>query len=109
MPPSPYLQITTTCDERPALERLAERLIGERLVACAQISGPIQSHYRWEEKHESAQEWLLQAKTREELQPAVFALIRANHPYQVPQLTATRLEFVSAEYALWLDQSVKWP
>ena len=104
-----YLQISTTCDDRKALERLAQLLVSQQLAACVQLSGPIQSYYRWEGKLEVAEEWLLQAKTRDDLQTEVFERISANHPYQLPQLTATRLEHLSSEYAAWMDASLKKP
>lgn len=107
MPPTHYLQITTTCDDRLALERLAQLLITERLAACAQVSGPMRSTYCWDGKVESTEEWQLQAKTREELRSEVYELIAAIHPYQVPQLTSTRLEHVAESYAQWIDQSLK--
>lgn len=107
MTASQYIQITTTCDDRKALERLVQLLIAERLAACVQLSGPVQSHYRWAGKLESAEEWVLQAKTRKDLQGEVFGLITANHPYQVPQLIAVSIEHISGPYAGWIDESLK--
>jgi periplasmic divalent cation tolerance protein len=109
MPPSPYLQVTTTGDDREALERLARLLVAERLAACVQLTGPVQSHYFWEGRTESAVEWQLQAKTREDLQATVFELIATHHSYQVPQLVAVRLEHVSTAYGNWIDESLKRP
>lgn len=102
-----YLQITTTCDDRQALEQLARLLIAEKIAACAQLSGPLHSHYWWEGKCQSAEEWQLQVKTRDEFQAAVYELVAKNHPYRVPQLVTTRLEHVAADYASWIDESLK--
>jgi periplasmic divalent cation tolerance protein len=44
-------------------ERIAVELVDLRLAACAQVSGPMQSTYRWEGKIENAEEWLCTAKT----------------------------------------------
>ncbi len=52
-----YCQVTTTVPDRATADRLAGTLVGERLAACAQIHGPIESTYRWRDAIERATEW----------------------------------------------------
>ena len=40
------IQIITTADDRSVIEKISRDLVEKRLVACAQILGPIQSVYR---------------------------------------------------------------
>jgi uncharacterized protein involved in tolerance to divalent cations len=40
------IQITTTADNRNIIENIGRDLVKKRLIACAQILGPIQSIYR---------------------------------------------------------------
>ena len=49
-PPQPLLMIIawTTTATRSDAERLAEGAVEKRLAACAQIDGPVLSHYHWE-------------------------------------------------------------
>ena len=43
----PIITITTTTDNREALERIGRHLLAKRLIACIQIVGPIRSLYWW--------------------------------------------------------------
>lgn len=104
-----FLLVSTTCSDRSSLERIATQLVSERLAACVQTSGPLTSTYHWEDRVETAEEWLLQIKTRFDLWPAVVAVVTALHPYQIPELVAIPLSAVSPEYARWLDESLGNP
>ena len=35
-----FIQISTTCDDREILEKLAARLVESKVAACCQIEGP---------------------------------------------------------------------
>ena len=47
----------TTTSNRADADRLATGAVEARLAACAQIDGPITSHYYWEGKLERAEEF----------------------------------------------------
>ena len=38
----------TTLPQREEAERLASEAVGAGLAACAQVDGPIRSHFTWE-------------------------------------------------------------
>ena len=59
-------QVSTTTGTREVAERIAVELVDLRLAACAQVSGPITSTYRWQGQIENAEEWLCTAKTTRE-------------------------------------------
>lgn len=101
-----YILVTTTCSDRASLQQIAEHLVDSRLAACVQFSGPVLSVYRWEEKLESTQEWLLQVKTRASLWETVVATINSLHPYDVPELLATPLAHIAPDYERWLDENL---
>lgn len=98
------LVVTTTTGDRELAERIATELVDRRLAACVQVSGPIRSHYRWEGKAETADEWLLTAKTVEQHWPAIEALVDELHPYDTPELIATPITHASAAYEKWLRE-----
>ncbi|NTW07811.1 MAG: divalent-cation tolerance protein CutA, partial [Syntrophaceae bacterium] len=62
-----YIQVTTTTETREEAQKIARCLVEQKLAACAQISGPITSTYRWKGKVETAEEWLCLIKTQESL------------------------------------------
>ena len=90
-------------------ERLALALVEERLAACVNRIGAVQSIYRWEGKIDQSTEELLIVKTRRQLFPALEKRIRALHSYSVPEIIATPLLDGSPEYLRWLCQQVTKP
>ncbi len=77
-------------------------LIERRLAACVQISGPITSVYRWQEKIETGSEWRCEIKTRMAHYAAVESAIRELHSYDVPEILALPVVAGSQAYLDWL-------
>ncbi len=98
-----YIQVVTTTERREDAEQIARALVGERLAACAQVTGPITSTYRWQGKIETAQEWQCWAKSRRDLYDRVEQTIRRLHPYEVPEILAMPIAAGSGEYLAWLN------
>jgi periplasmic divalent cation tolerance protein len=101
-----FLQITTTTGARHDAERIAAELVGRRLAACVQISGPIASTYRWKGAVEIAEEWLCTMKTSRKQFAAIDAVIKQLHPYEVPELIATPIVAGSETYLKWLEEQL---
>ena len=103
--PSPLLAVVTTTVASVAdAQRLASGAVQARLAACVQVEA-IASHYVWQgTQHEDA-EWRLVCKTLPRAAPALRAWLRAQHPYEVPQLLSHNVE-AEADYAQWVAQQV---
>jgi periplasmic divalent cation tolerance protein len=97
-----YLQIMTTVSSQEAAQRLAETLVQERLVACAQILGGVTSIYWWQGKIQQGGEWLCLFKSHQALYPQLEQRLLAIHPYDTPELVATELVNGSRAYFDWL-------
>ena len=102
-----YLQIHVACGSRPEAERIASILVGERLIACAQISGPVTSVYRWKGKVETSEEWMCTMKTVANHYKSIEAKVQELHSYDTPEIIATRIETGSATYLEWIDKTTK--
>jgi periplasmic divalent cation tolerance protein len=98
-----YLEVVTTTESRDDAERIARSLVENRLAACVQIRGPIQSTYRWKGEVVTAEEWQCVAKTRRDLYPRVERAIAEMHPYEVPEILAVEIAEISRPYAEWLE------
>ncbi|NPA06226.1 MAG: divalent-cation tolerance protein CutA [Chloroflexi bacterium] len=96
------IQVVTTVERREDAERLVQAIINQRLAACAQILGPMQSTYWWQGKVETATEYLIIFKSRTEIYPALEAAIKAAHPYQVPEILAVPVVAGNPDYLAWL-------
>lgn len=96
------VQITFPTEESAA--QAAEKLVRARLVACAQILGPIKSMYYWQGSLESSNEILLLAKTRSVLFDRVVEQVRDGHPYECPQIVALPIFAGNSDYLNWLEE-----
>ena len=102
-----YIQVLTTVPSREAAQMIADTLLHGRLAACVQIVGPIESRYWWQGKIEAAEEWQCLAKSRLNLYARLEEAIRANHPYEVPEIIVTRIETGNAAYLDWLQSELR--
>lgn len=101
-----YLVIATTFPSREQAQNAAAELVRRKLVACAQVGGPITSTYRWQGAVETAEEWTCTLKTRVDRYDAVAAAIAELHPYDVPEILATPVVIGSPAYLKWIDDSL---
>lgn len=101
------VQVVTTIDDRAAAQALADALVGERLAACVQVSGPIASTYRWQGKLERAEEWLCTAKTTGARASALVTRLRELHSYDHPEILVTPVTDADAGYAAWVAAQVE--
>lgn len=98
-----HVQVMTTVDSAEQAAALARGIVERRLAACAQIVGPIRSHYRWQGKVEEAEEWQLLIKTTAGRYSDVAAYLAANHGYDTPEIIAVPIVAGSAEYLGWVN------
>jgi periplasmic divalent cation tolerance protein len=98
-----YIQISTTTETKEQAQKIARYLVEQKLAACVQISGPIESIYHWKGKVETSNEWLCLIKTREDLFDIVEAAIKKMHSYETPEIIAVQIIKGSKEYLNWLD------
>lgn len=101
-----FIQVSTTTETKQAAQEIAAALVEQRLAACVQVSGPVESVYRWQGKVQQSQEWLCTAKTRASLFPQVEAAIRELHTYECPEIVAVPIADGSAAYLAWLGEQL---
>ena len=93
---------TTVAHKQDAVDMI-QKLLDNGLIACGQISGPIESYYKWKGKLTVENEWRVVLKYSKDNQE-VSENLQDLHPYEVPQWISAGLES-SAEYAKWVNQS----
>ncbi|MFA5321349.1 MAG: divalent-cation tolerance protein CutA [Smithella sp.] len=97
-----YIQISTTTETKEQAQKIAQYLVEHKLAACVQITGPIESTYRWKGKVEKTAEWLCLIKTRENCFKKVESAIKKLHSYETPEIIAVPIVKGSKEYLKWL-------
>lgn len=98
--------VTTTVPTESVAMTLAGGLLAAKLVACAQIEGPIHSLYRWQGGVETAREYRLVLKTVPRCWQGIQDYIATHHPYDLPQLV--QLDGVGNDaYVAWVGEAVE--
>lgn len=96
------IDVHINCPDAATAMKIGEKLIEQRLAACANVGGAIASIYSWKGKTERGREFPLVVKTRAEHFDRVAAEVAALHPFEVPAITATEIVDASPAYRDWL-------
>jgi periplasmic divalent cation tolerance protein len=100
------LLVLVTAPNEDEARRIANALVEERLAACVNIVGAIESVYRWEGQVTTDRETLLIIKTTDEKYEELEQRVKELHSYSTPEVIAFKIERGSAEYLSWLQDSV---
>jgi periplasmic divalent cation tolerance protein len=105
--PTPYLLILCTAPDRETALKLSGSLLEQRLAACVNLTSPVTSVYYWQGQLEQSDEILLLIKTTREQYENVEAALRAEHPYELPEIIAVPVEQGLDDYLDWVDRCTK--
>ncbi|MBA0049937.1 divalent-cation tolerance protein CutA [Streptomyces sp. AJS327] len=98
------LTVLTTIDSEARANDLASGAVERRLAACAQISAPVTSVYRWDGAVQRDPEWQVLFKTSAAGYDALEAYLREAHDYDVPEIIATPVTRGNVDYLAWVAQ-----
>ena len=88
--------------DQASAEELARAVIEQRLAACVNILAPCTSVYRWQGQVETASEVPVLMKTTRERYAELEGVIRAHHPYELPEVIAVPLTAGLPAYLDWI-------
>jgi periplasmic divalent cation tolerance protein len=98
-----YVVVIVTTASKQEAEKIAQRLINERLIACANIIGPVSSLFHWSGKIEHNEEYLMLLKSRMSLFDNLAETVKALHSYEVPEILVLPVIGGSEAYLDWLS------
>jgi periplasmic divalent cation tolerance protein len=90
-----------------AAKTLARALVESRAAACVQIIPGLQSVYWWEGQVQTDDEVLLIVKTLKSKLPDIEALLKKNHPYELPELVFLPIKGGLEAYLAWIQDNVR--
>ena len=98
---SELIVVLCTVPDEDAAERIGRGLVEARLAGCVNAIPEVKSYYRWKGKIEVDSEIQLLIKTQRGRFEELAEWIRANHPYEVPEIVALAADRVSESYLRW--------
>lgn len=101
------LIVITHLPDRESAEKLASLLIDRRLAACVNLLAPCHSIYRWRGEIQRDEEHPLLIKTSEDRYAELEASIRANHPYELPEIVAVPIVQGLPAYLHWVESETR--
>jgi len=101
------VRVETTVDTKDGAERVARAVIEHQVAACAQVSGPITSFFRWEGQVQNDEEWMVVIKTTADRLDALTARVLEAHPYDVPEIVAVPVIGGNPDYLDWVREETR--
>lgn len=97
------LLVLTSLPDAATAERIADRLVEQRLAACVNILAPARSVYRWQGVIERAGEVPVLIKTTAARYAELESALRDEHPYELPEIVAVPITHGLPAYLDWLS------
>lgn len=104
---SGILMVYMTASSREEADLIAEAIIKEKLAACVNILGGIDSMYEWEGRLERANEVALIAKTTSSGFAELEQRVKELHSYDCPCLVAWPIGKGHGPFLDWVRESTK--
>jgi periplasmic divalent cation tolerance protein len=101
-----YVIVRITIDSEKGAQSLANELLKNKLIACANISSTF-STYWWKGEIEDNEEFVIMAKTKASLFKKVEKFVKEFHPYEIPCIVALPIVDGNKECLDWIDESVE--
>ena len=98
--------ILTTASTKTEADKIATKLVREKLAACINIIPNIKSIYRWKDKINKDSEYLLIIKTVQRVEEEIFKNICKLHSYDTPEMISIPVTGGEKNYLNWLSKSV---
>ena len=98
--------VFVTATSKGEARRIAKNLLEKRLIACANILDPVESHFYWQGKIDKANEVLMLLKSDQKLFTKLSKAIKEIHSYDVPEILAVPILEGFPPYLEWLNTAL---
>ena len=100
-----YIIVLITAKNVREANKIATKLVKDKVVACANIVKGIKSIFWWQEKIDTANEVLLILKTKKSCFKKIVKTATLLHSYEVPEIIALPIIDGSRDYLKWIEES----
>lgn len=98
--------LVTTASKEEA-DKIAQKLLEEKLIACSNIIGPVSSLFWWKNRIEKTEEYILLVKSRLDLFEKLSKRVKSLHTYEVPEIIALPIMQGSKAYLEWINENIR--
>ncbi len=102
-----YIIVIMTTSNKEEAAKIVRSLLKERLIACANIVGPVSSLFWWQGKIDEENEFLVFMKSHKSLFEKLSERVMEIHSYAVPEIIALPVIESSPPYLEWLKNSLQ--
>ncbi|MBE0512234.1 divalent-cation tolerance protein CutA [Candidatus Bathyarchaeota archaeon] len=102
-----YVVVIITTPNKEEAVKIVRSLLEERLIACANILGPVSSLFWWQGKIDEENEFLVFMKSHKTLFERLSERVMEIHSYDVPEIIALPIIEGSPPYLDWLRASLQ--
>tara|TARA_Y100000590_G_scaffold470732_1_gene668936 strand:+ start:2039 stop:2365 length:327 start_codon:yes stop_codon:yes gene_type:complete len=97
-----FILVYTTCSSEDEAALIADNLLREGLVACANIIPSMVSLYRWEDKIVQDRECIVLLKTIEKNFNSIEKIIIELHSFDRPCIICIPISEINNEFGKWI-------
>ncbi len=102
-----YVVVIITTPHKEEAVKIVRSLLKEKLIACANILGPVSSLFWWQGKIDEENEFLVFMKSNKSLFKRLSERVTEIHSYDVPEIIALPIIEGSPPYLDWLRASLQ--
>ena len=102
-------EVVITAPDPDWLLDLTRQLVAEGLCASVHNFTPVRSIYRWRGQVYERTEGRASLHTRTSLLEAIVERVKANHPYEVPGISARPIVGGNPDYLQWIAAETEAP
>ncbi len=86
-------------------KEIAEVLLEEELISCANIIPSIDSYFIWEGEIQKAKEIAIIIKTKQKNEEKIIKIVKQIHQYKVPCVTFSSIEYGNMDFLKWINKN----
>ncbi|MFZ5876412.1 MAG: divalent-cation tolerance protein CutA [Nitrospirota bacterium] len=105
-PLSHSIVVLITFPSQEEAKAIAAVLVNEKLAACVNVIGGIQSFFIWEGVLQDSSEVMGVVKTTQDRLDSLVSRVRSLHSYSVPEIIAVPIVGGDKPYLQWVGDSV---
>ncbi|UCH69643.1 MAG: divalent-cation tolerance protein CutA [Candidatus Bathyarchaeota archaeon] len=103
---SSYVVVLMTASDEKEASKIVRSLLDDRLIACANIIGPVSSLFWWEGKIDKASEVLVTMKSRKRFFKRLCDRVKKMHSYELPEILELPITEGLPSYLEWMGASL---